>query len=86
MSFQIKYIIKNKLKNMKKMIMEVAKRLLRLDRPIRYPRLLDLEWFKNQTILNSGAPLYENPKKSYDEYLLEYKRYEREQKLNDLDI
>ena len=55
-----------------------------VDKPIHYPRLLDLQFFKDCKIQNTDIPLYKNPEVAYEEYLCKYKKWDREQKINQL--
>ena len=56
------------------------------NKPLHYPKLLDIEYFKSIKFLNTNEPLYSDPEKVYEEYLLRYKSYDRDQKLEQLGI
>lgn len=55
--------------------MNWIKRLL--NKPLHYPRLLDINLFKNEKVLSTNIPLYKDYEKVYEEYLVKYKSYER---------
>lgn len=62
--------------------MNLIKRFL--NKPLHYPRLLDINFFKNQKVFNSDIPLYKDYEKVYEEYLIKYKSYERDEKITQL--
>jgi hypothetical protein len=64
--------------------MNWIKRLL--NKPLHYPRLLDINFFKNKKVFRTNIPLYNDYEKAYEEYLLKYKSYERDEKLKSLGI
>ncbi len=54
------------------------------NKPIHYPRKLDINYFRNIKILNTNTPLYKDYKKAYEDYLDRYYKFEREKKLNEI--
>lgn len=61
-------------------------KLLLNNKPLHYPRLLDINFFKNEKVYGSNIPLYNDYEKVYEEYLLKYKSYERDKKLKELGL
>lgn len=54
------------------------------NKPLHFPRLLTIDFFKNATILNTNTPLYKDYEKAYKEYLIKYNSYKREKKINEI--
>lgn len=66
--------------------MSWIKNIFERNRPLHYPRLLSIYFFRDAKILNTNTPLYKDYKEAYENYILKYKSYEREEKLKELGL
>jgi hypothetical protein len=46
-----------------------------------YPRRLDINYFRNAKILNTDTPLYKDYEKVYEDYLIRYEQFCRDEKI-----
>jgi hypothetical protein len=50
-------------------------------KPIYYPKKLNIDFFRNAKILNTDKPLYRDYKGAYEDYVIRYEQWGRDEKI-----